>query len=74
MIVHAQHSKGKGKTRARSRLADLSVKGTAYVMEVRCRRTIMRVFSGTVTVFDRIRGISVPVTAGHTYVVNRPGF
>jgi hypothetical protein len=72
-VVQALRSKGRGRTRTRSRDVDASVKGTAYAIEARCTRTVVRVFSGTVNVFDRVRGRTVAVSAPHSYAVKRRG-
>ena len=59
---------GHGRFRTRGRFAAATVRGTIWLTEDRCDRTLVRVRRGVVSVRDRVRGRSVTVRAGKRYL------
>jgi hypothetical protein len=59
---------GKGRFRTSGRYAAASVRGTRWLTEDRCDRTLVRVVVGRVEVQDLVRRRRVVVNAGQTYV------
>jgi hypothetical protein len=45
-----------------------TTRGTSWLTEDRCDGTLTRVTSGAVEVRDRVRGTTVLVRAGHSYL------
>jgi hypothetical protein len=58
----------KGNFRTRGGTSVATVRGTAWYVEDRCHGTLTRVSAGRVSVYDKVRGITVVVHAGHSYL------
>jgi hypothetical protein len=59
---------GKGRFRTRGRYSAASVRGTTWLTEDRCDGTFTKVSRGTVSVLDRVKGKTVVLTAGQSYL------
>lgn len=71
-IVRAQQTKGHGRNRTKGRYVYGALDGTQLKFSERCDgSTSVRVYEGTVTVFDRARRRTVKVRAGRTLVIKR---
>jgi hypothetical protein len=57
-----------GNFRTRGGNSVATVRGTAWYVEDRCDGTLTRVSSGRVSVYDRVRRVTVIVHAGHSYL------
>jgi hypothetical protein len=62
---------GSGKFRTDGEFSSATVRGTKWLVEDRCDRTITKVTSGRVTVRDKIKRKNVTVRAGKQYVARR---
>jgi len=65
-LLHAKDNHGK--FRSRGRYAAATTRGTVWSMADRCDGTLTTVGSGSVTVNDLVRHVSVKVRAGHSYL------
>jgi hypothetical protein len=59
---------GKGNFRTNGRYASATVRGTIWLTQDRCDGTLVRVRSGRVQVFDRVKRRTVTVRAGKSYL------
>lgn len=57
-----------GNFRTRGGNSVATVRGTAWYVEDRCDGTLTRVSSGRVSVYDKVRRVTVIVRAGHSYL------
>jgi sugar lactone lactonase YvrE len=62
---------GKGKFRTTGRFASATVRGTTWLTQDTCARTLVRVRTGRVQVLDLVRKRRVIVVAGKSYVARR---
>jgi hypothetical protein len=69
--VRRLFGRGKGRFRTRGSYASAAVRGTSWVTEDFCDRTVIRVRSGVVAVRDLRSGRTVAVRAGRSRVVRR---
>jgi len=60
-----------GNFRTRGGNSVATVRGTAWYVEDRCDGTLTRVSSGRVSVYDRVRRVTVIVRAGHSYLARK---
>jgi hypothetical protein len=58
---------GKGSFRTRGQYSSATVRGTKWLVQDSCGRTVTRVARGVVSVKDFVKGRTVSVRAGHTY-------
>jgi hypothetical protein len=66
----AQDSGGRFSTRGR--YAAAIVRGTSWVTTELCEGTLVQVYAGSVSVFDRTKRRTVTVSAGHYYLAHAP--
>jgi hypothetical protein len=59
---------GKGSFRTTGKYSSATVRGTKWLVEDSCAGTLTRVARGSVTVRDRVRGKTVVVSAGKSYL------
>ncbi|MBJ7328268.1 MAG: hypothetical protein JHC95_00135 [Solirubrobacteraceae bacterium] len=62
-------ARGNGRFRTDGKYGSATVRGTEWQTTDTCKATSVRVFSGVVSVFDRVRGKRVSVTAGQRVVI-----
>jgi hypothetical protein len=58
---------GKGRFRTTGQFSSATVRGTVWLTQDRCDRTLTKVTQGTVTVRDKVRRKAVVVKAGRSY-------
>ncbi len=63
---------GKGRFRTKGHYGAAGVRGTIWLTEDRCDGTLFRVRRGTVRVRDFVRGRTIILRAGRSYVARRP--
>jgi len=59
---------GKGSFRTNGKYSSATVRGTKWLVKDSCAGTLTRVARGSVTVRDRVRGKTVVVAAGKSYL------
>jgi hypothetical protein len=65
------HDSG-GRFSTRGRYASAIVRGTAWTTTELCEGTLVQVYAGSVSVFDRIKRRTVAIGAGHQYLAHAP--
>ena len=70
-VVRTLWGSGKGRFRTRGRYSAATVRGTVWQTQDRCDGTLTRVKRGVVDVRDIVRGRTVTVRAGNSYLARR---
>jgi hypothetical protein len=65
------HDSG-GHFRTRGRYASAIVRGTTWVTTELCEGTFVRVYQGSVSIYDRTKRRTVAIGAGHSYLAHAP--
>jgi hypothetical protein len=65
------HDSG-GRFSTRGRYASAIVRGTSWVTTELCEGTLVQVYAGSVSVFDRTKRRTVTIGAGHEYLAHAP--